>query len=164
MILPIDIWPHKYYIYSISKGKQMTKETSLFLGDMEGLSENDVFDHIVQDYAPDGDHDGVVSESDAQPLRESLSQCRLLIAYESVGHWGCDSTSWFLLEDLSSGILYVIQGFHDSCFGFEGQGEMESTCAEYLLSDNFYFPTGGYDEDSKKNTQLVKDKLQELFG
>ncbi|HWQ74514.1 MAG TPA: hypothetical protein VN441_04300, partial [Syntrophomonas sp.] len=86
----------------------------------------------------------------------------ILIAYESVGSWGCDSSSFFLLRDKSTGDLYENHGSHCSCYGFEGQFEPEKTTMEYLVSDKFSFFCGGYDDDDQLHKKQVREYLRLL--
>ena len=86
----------------------------------------------------------------------SLDDYNILIAYESVGSWGCDSSSFFLLQKKSSGRLFEVHGSHCSCYGFEGQWTPEKTTKKYLKSDKFYFSCGGYDSDDERNKQAVQ--------
>ena len=71
----------------------------LFLADLEGLTDQQVREHIVSSYE--------VSTDD-------LDRFDILIAYESVGSWGCDSSSFFLLRDKATGELYENHGGHCS--------------------------------------------------
>lgn len=119
----------------------------LYLEDLSGLTQDEVKQHIVSSYE--------------YPV-EKLENYDILVAYESVGSWGCDSSSWFLIKDKTTGELYETHGSHCSCYGFEGQFEPEHTTLEYLQSDKFYFCCGGYDDNEKSNYQAVKDYLKGL--
>lgn len=119
----------------------------LYLEDLSGLTQDEVKQHIVSSYE--------------YPLEE-LENYDILIAYESVGDWGCDSSSWFLIKDKTTGELYETHGSHCSCYGFEGQFEPEHTTVEYLQSDKFYFCCGGYDDNRESSFQTVKDYLKSL--
>lgn len=68
----------------------------------------------------------------------------VLVAYESVGMWGCDSAAYFLLE--REGQLYEVHASHDSTCGFEGQWEPRSVTRDYLVSEHWGMSVGGYDE------------------
>lgn len=114
----------------------------LFLEDLSGYTEQDVRNHIICDYTT---------------TEQELNQYDILIAYESVGSWGCDSTSWFLFKHKETGELYENYGSHCSCHGFENQFSPEKTTLEYLKSDNFYFSTGGYDSNSTNNRKKVDE-------
>lgn len=119
----------------------------LFLEDLECMEESEIKQHLVRSY-------------DAK--REDVDKFEILIAYESVGSWGCDSTSFFLLRDKETNKLYENHGSHCSCYGFEGQFCPEETSVEYLKSNNFYFSTGGYDSSYGKNMGAVKDYINKL--
>ena len=117
----------------------------LFLEDLSGFSQEEVKAHIVSSY-------------EATPAE--LEGKRIVIAYESVGSWRCDSSSWFLVEDTETGKLYETHGSHCSCYGFEGQWDLEETSLGYLTSDKFYFHTGGYDGSASANEHAVKEFLK----
>lgn len=119
----------------------------LFLADLKGLTNKQVQSHIVSDYE--------VSSS-------FVKEYSILIAYESVGSWGCDSSSYFLLKHKKSGKLFEVQGSHCSCYGFEGQFEPQETPLEYLKSDKFWFPTGGYDDNSDSNVEKVREYISKM--
>lgn len=119
----------------------------LYLEDLSGLAQDEVKQHIACNYE--------------YPL-EKLENYDILVAYESVGSWGCDSSSWFLIKDKTTGELYETHGSHCSCYGFEGQFEPEHTTVEYLQSDKFYFCCGGYDDNEESNYQAVKEYLRGL--
>lgn len=120
---------------------------NLYLEDLKGLSQDDVKKHISLNYD--------------YPL-EKLDKYDVLVAYESVGNYGCDSSSWILLRDKATGDLYENHASHCSCYGFEEQFEPESTTIEYLQSDKFYFCCGGYDDNDEDNKRSVKDYLKTL--
>jgi hypothetical protein len=117
------------------------------LGDLKGMSQEDIKDHINRDY---------------EAARKKIDNYTFLIAYESVGDWGCDSSSWFLMRDKRDGKLYENHGSHCSCHGFEGQWFPEETTVEYLSSEKFYLPTGGYDTTSDENKKAVKAAIKRL--
>ena len=119
----------------------------LYLEDLAGLTQEGVYKHI--------------SESYEVPIKD-VRKYQVLIAYESVGSWGCDSFSWFLLRNKEDGKLYETHGSHCSCYGFEGQFEPEETTVEYLQSPNFYFSCGGYDDNIDSNQGKVKAYIAEM--
>jgi hypothetical protein len=143
---------------------KMEGHKMLALADMTGKSEDQVKHHLAENYAgkEKGFSYGNPSKNEKQELQNILSDYSILVAYESVGSWGCDSSSWFLLQHKEIGSYGVISGSHCSCYGFEGQGEVEETDIDYLTSDRFYFYTGGYDDDAKDNTKKVKKFLKKL--
>ena len=136
----------------------------LALADMKDMTEDQVKEHIAREYAGSvsGFDYGQPSDDDKIELAAKLLGFNILVAYESVGSWGCDSSSWFLLENKESGEYAIISGSHCSCFGFEGQGEIDPVDIDYLKSDRFYFGTGGYDEESEANVAAVKSFLTTL--
>lgn len=110
----------------------------LYLEDLEPLTEDGIILHCETSWtAPKG-----------------LDGMRVLIAYESQGSWGCDSSGWFLL--LKGDDLYEVHGSHCSCYGFEDQWTPEKTTVEYLLSQKFSFSCGGYDFAPEQNRQQVR--------
>lgn len=121
----------------------------LLLEDLKGLSEAEVKAHLVREYEANSD---VVNELE------------IVIGYESVGSWGCDSSSFFLLKD-KAGKLYEVHGSHCSCYGFEGQFNLEETAVEVLkfrVNESKYgsvFYTGGYDDNEDENTKAVNDYI-----
>ncbi len=122
----------------------------LALADLEGRTEVEIKEHLIEYYSGDG-----ISKD---RIRKELEGLTILIAYESVGSWGCDSSAWFLLEDVN-GNLFEVSGSHCSCYGFEGQWELEPSNLSYLTSPNFQLYTGGYDDDANKHRNMVKDYL-----
>lgn len=137
---------------------------NLYLADLKGLTEDEVKQHISNNYAGTvSGHDyGEPSEKDKQELLSLLGEYNIVIAYESVGNWGCDSSSWFLLRHKNTGVYYEFSGSHCSCYGFEGQFELNETPLEYLKSDKFYLGCGGYDDDEVENRNAVKQSLSEM--
>ena len=118
----------------------------LALEDLAGQDEASVREHIVCEFE----------------IREKkLRGFEILVAYESVGDYGCDSSNWFLLR--KGGVLYENHGGHCSCNGFAGQWAPEETNVEYLLSDKFYFRAGGYDDNEGANEDAVGRKIRRLF-
>jgi len=119
----------------------------LFLADLDGMTEIGIKQHLVSEYETD----------------MSLVECfDILVAYESVGSWGCDSSSYFLLRRKDNNELFEVRGSHCSCHGFEGQFELEETTIDYLQSDKFYMGVGGYDDFAEDNTRKVKEYMQTL--
>lgn len=137
----------------------------LILEDLKGKTEAEVKKHIAENYAGDesGFDYGDSNENTKAALLKELEDYDIIIAYESVGSWGCDSSSWFLLKRKSDGVLFEVSGGHCSCYGFEGQWkDIEETTVKYLKSDNFNFYCGGYDDNETENQVAVKKFLLEL--
>lgn len=130
----------------------------LKLADMAEYSHDEIKAHIAGGYAGKEAYDYGTDE-DRESLRKELEAFELLVAYESVGSWGCDSASFFLLR--KDGKLYENHASHCSCYGFEGQWEPEEVTKE-ALQKRSYFSMGGYDNDSEANTQAIKDYINAL--
>lgn len=119
---------------------------TLYLEDLAGLTEEEVKEHIVLCY---------------EAAQQEVDRFDILIAYESVGSWDCDSSSFFLLKEKETGKLFTNYGLHCSCHGFEDQFQPEETTVEFLKSDKFYVPTGDYDESGGTNKKLVQAWIKE---
>lgn len=112
------------------------KKKFLSLSDLKGMTEKQVIEHLVNNYS------GGITEMDKKEAKKLLKGLRILIAYESVGDYGCDSSGWFLLAN-KEGELFTINGSHCSCYGFEGQLQLEPTTKKTLLSFKSIVSTGG---------------------
>lgn len=122
----------------------------LLLSNLAEYSKEDIYNHLIHYYS-------AVFNS-AKEMEDSYD---ILIAYESVGDYGCDSSSYFLLKNKQDNQLYEIHGSHCSCNGFEDQFQPTLVTVNYLKSDKFHFHTGGYDDSGEKNNSLVKDYINE---
>lgn len=133
----------------------------LALEDLAGKTEQEIKDHIASNYAGDksGFDYGNPTEDECAKLRTELDQYEILLAYESVGSWGCDSSSFFLLR--KDGKLYENHGGHCSCYGFEGQWEPEETEVE-ALKRREYWSLGGYDNSPEQNENEIKNFIGAL--
>lgn len=119
----------------------------LCLEDLKNCTYDDLVSHVMENYIA---------------KKEDIEKYEFLIAYESVGSWGCDSSSFFLLKDKITGKIFENHGSHCSCYGFEGQWTPEETTVEYLQSDKFYFGCGGYDNSEEFNRSTVMDYIKRL--
>lgn len=124
----------------------------LALGDLEGMTLEEVQNHIARDYA----------------VGLNSVQCyEILIAYESVGDFGCDSSSFFLVRD-ASGQWFEIHGSHCSCNGFEGQWTPEETSAAALnwklTNGGRLFYGGGYDDSSHISLAKAEDYVKRGYA
>jgi hypothetical protein len=121
----------------------------LLLEDLKGMSEAEVKLHLVNEYEAEL---GIVNDLE------------ILIGYESVGSWGCDSSSFFLLRD-KDGKLFEVHGSHCSCYGFEGQFNLEETTIEALkfrINESYnhsVFYTGGYDNNENENIKAATEYI-----
>ena len=134
------------------------------LADMKGLNETEVKAHLVAGYSGEysGFDYGSPSAEDELEMSNRLKGWVCLIAYESVGDYGCDSSSWFLLKSKGTGQLGLIEGSHCSCFGFEGQGDIHEVDLAYLRSDRFTFYGGGYDDRREEHEEIIKKFIRTL--
>lgn len=143
----------------------------LAIEDLLGRTEDKVKQHIADNYAKEP-----YDKEAAKPIMERLERLDVLIAYESVGSWGCDSTSFFVFKDKETGVLYEMHGSHCSCYGFEGQFGLEETTIEALKSrveyarsrnqddedEHAIFSIGGYDSDATNNARIVNNYINSL--
>lgn len=133
----------------------------LALADLENKSEQEIKEHIAKEYSGSEQYCSGTEDEIAE-VKSKLQFYDILIAYESVGDYGCDSTSYFLLRQKATKELFELRGSHCSCYGFEGQFELEPTTVQYLQSDKFYFYSGGYDDYAEPNKQKVLDFISTL--
>jgi hypothetical protein len=129
----------------------------LVLEDLKGKTEIEIKDHLKSHYSGD--------EISTESVAKLLENLEVLIAYESVGKWGCDSTSFFVFKD-KDGNLYEMHGSHCSCYGFEDQFKLEETESKALWyrmneSKRGVFRTGGYDYNEDKNIAKVHKYIKE---
>lgn len=126
------------------------------LEDLKGMSEIEVKVHIAAEYGGDksGFDYGSPTRADQEKLIAELEQYEFLLAYESVGSWGCDSSSFFLMRT-PDGKLWENHASHCSCYGFEGQWSPEETTKE-ALERRSYWPLGGYDSDNEGNKASMR--------
>jgi len=119
----------------------------LFLEDLSGMTEEGLEDHINYSFETTIPNDA-----------------KFIIAYESVGNWGCDSSAWFLF--VSGGKMYEVYGSHCSCYGFEGQWKPDETSIVALkdrAETGHLFFTGGYDNNRDNNLEQAIEYVKELF-
>jgi len=114
----------------------------LCLADFEGSTEEEIKEHIRCNYLEISCEYSDIEESPSEV--ELLEDGEILIAYESIGNYGCDSSGFFVFMD-KDGSLWENHSSHCSCYGMEGQWEPSASSIEYLLSDHFCFDMGGYD-------------------
>lgn len=133
----------------------------LFLAQLSSLDEDGIKRHLSVNYCGEGRYSEPTEEDQAE-IANVLKNYDVLIAYEHVGSWGCDSSSFFLLKNIDTGVYYTIHGGHCSCYGFEGQFDLEETHIDILRSGKFGFYTGGYDNESEENERKVKEFMEHL--
>jgi len=126
----------------------------LVLEDLKNKTEQEIKKHLSYHY-------GVEYELDKN-VAEQLEKLDILIAYESVGSWGCDSSSYFLFKDKVTNELFEVHGSHCSCYGFENQFDLEPTTLEAIKLREYPFSTGGYDSDSQSNLDAAKEFINSM--
>jgi hypothetical protein len=143
----------------------------LAIEDLLGKTEADEKLHIADKYA-----EQPYDKESAKVVYDQLEKLDVLVAYESVGSWGCDSTSFFVFKDKETGMLYEMHGSHCSCYGFEGQFRLEQTTTEALKSrvanarsrneddedEHAIFSIGGYDSDATNNARIINNYINSL--
>lgn len=128
----------------------------LALEDFAGLSEHAVKAKIAEDF---------------EIPSEALDGIRILVAYMSVGSWGCDSAAFIVFEQ--DGLLYEVNGSHCSCYGFGSSGhsgdghtqwqpEPVGTVEAILKRDSWALAAGGYDSDREGNATAIKQHLMQM--
>lgn len=134
----------------------------LALQDLQGMLEDAVRNHVSENYSGCGEYMSGTAE-EVLDVYNQLSKLDVLVAYESVGDYGCDSSSFFLFKDKETGMLYELHGSHCSCFGFEGQFQLgESNAAALKLrvqNGGGVFYTGGYDYSSEDNIKTINEYI-----
>ena len=127
---------------------------TLALEDLHNLTEEEIKVHLALEYSGISYHGSHNSGTEDEVLLQ-LQGYNILIAYESVGNYGCDSESFVLLREKGTNKLFEIHGSHCSCFGFEGQFCLESSNIESLMMRTIkaggVILAGGYDKKEKEN-------------
>lgn len=123
----------------------------LTLEDLKDRTEKEIKGHLINEYSA---------------TEEQMKDLKVLIAYESVGSWGCDSASFFLLKNKKTKQLFEVHGSHCSCYGFENQFEPTETDVTSLKfrvnSAKQIFYGGGYDNDRENNITKVNDYIKKM--
>ena len=130
--------------------------TMLALADFAGMDEAAVKSKIAEDFEiPAG----------------SLADCEIIVAYMSVGDYGCDSGAFIVFR--RNGILYEVNGAHCSCHGFgeqdySGSGgtqwQPEAVGAVPIVTgrSDWALACGGYDNDQAANAARIRSHLESL--
>lgn len=124
----------------------------LALADFAGMNESAVKAKIAEDF-------GVGPEQ--------LDGCEIIVAYMSVGDWGCDSGAFIVFR--KDGAIYEVNGSHCSCHGFsEGsysgggtqwEPELVPDVAAIIQRDDWALACGGYDRDEAGNATAIRAAL-----
>lgn len=117
------------------------------LEDLKGKSKKELLAHIISEYSA---------------TATELRCVDILLAYESVGAWGCDSSSYFILRDKTTKQLFTVHASHCSCYGFENQWRPEPVSAAQLKLEKSPMLCGGYDDHEEENKQAVADFIKRL--
>lgn len=137
------------------------------LEDLNGMTEQEIINHLASEYSGSGEQECMTgTDEEVEIVKKMLEQFEILIAYESVGDFGCDSSSFFLLKHKETGKFYEIHGSHCSCYGFEGQLDLEETDIASLKhrieNGGNIFYCGGYDGNTTVNKKVVNDFVESL--
>ena len=130
----------------------------LALGDMRGKKAKEVKEHLVSNWTDFWDED-VKEYVPNDNLKNFLEDKKILIAYESVGDYGCDSEGTYVFED-PEGDLHLFKGSHCSCYGFEDQGTPENISIEAL--SRMSLSVGGYDNDGHINERRFREEVKRI--
>jgi hypothetical protein len=119
----------------------------LKLADLKNISTDEIKKLLVDDYGAD---------------KKELDKLELLIAYESVGAYGCDSSAFYLFRRGTK--YFSVRASHCSCYGFEGQFQLESEPIELLRNGKFgdYLYMGGYDSHADNNKTDILNYCNKL--
>ena len=137
------------------------------LADLVNFTEEEVIYNLSHNYSGEksGFDYGEISENDIIIAKKMLQTVSVLIAYESVGNWGCDSNAFYLLQDKITNELFEVHASHCSCYGFEGQLDLEPTTIEalkYRAEKARVFFCGGYDENDEENQRIINEYILSL--
>lgn len=91
-----------------------------------------------------------------------LTDVEIVVAYMSVGSWGCDSDAFIVIRRDNK--LFEIHGSHCSCYGFEGQWDEEPLPDVSVIAtrDDYELAGGGYDNDSVNNAAAIRAALSKV--
>jgi hypothetical protein len=133
------------------------------LADLRDLTDDELRAHIIGQYIEDHEDEPWAAGNDGyNPDATTPNVGTILVAYESVGDYGCDSSSYFLIE--RDGQLFENHGGHDSTSGFEGQWEPAPVTPAYLASKQWRMSTVGDDELEKQHERFIRSWLRHRFG
>lgn len=99
----------------------------------------------------------------------SVESCEIVVAYMSVGDWGCDSGAFIVFR--TGGNLYEVNGSHCSCYGFSEAGldggptqwqPEETDVWAISRRDDWALACGGYDDDREANAAAIRAHLAQV--
>jgi len=129
------------------------------LADLSSFSESEIIEHLVNNYSRTADSSDDEYYNHKEESSKKLDGMSVILAYESVADSGEYAESFFLLKRNSDGALFEVHGSHCSCYGFEGQLDLEETIPSALKyrAINGHL-LGGFDE-FEKDEEIIKDYI-----
>ena len=129
------------------------------LADLSSFSESEIIEHLVNNYSRTADSSDDEYYNHKEESSKKLDGMSVIIAYESVADSGEYAESFFLLKRNYDGALFEVHGSHCSCYGFEGQLDLEETIPAALRyrAINGHL-LGGFDE-FEKDEEIIKDYI-----
>ena len=132
------------------------------LADLSSFSESEIIEHLVNNYSRTADSSDDEYYNHKEESSKKLDGMSVILAYESVADSGEYAESFFLLKRNSDGVLFEVHGSHCSCYGFEGQLDLEETnsvALKYRAINGHLL--GGFDE-FEKDEEIIKDYILSL--
>ena len=129
------------------------------LADLSSFSESEIIEHLVNNYSRTADSSDDEYYNHKEESSKRLDGMSVILAYESVADSGEYAESFFLLKRNSDGVLFEVHGSHCSCYGFEGQLDLEETnsvALKYRAINGHLL--GGFDEFEKEE-KIIKDYI-----
>ena len=129
------------------------------LADLSSFSESEIIEHLVNNYSRTADSSNDEYYNHKEESSKKLDGMSVILAYESVADSGEYAESFFLLKRNSDGALFEVHGSHCSCYGFEGQLDLEETnsvALRYRAINGHLL--GGFDE-FEKDEEIIKDYI-----
>ena len=126
------------------------------LADLSSFSESEIIEHLVNNYSRTADSSDDEYYNHKEESSKKLDGMSVILAYESVAGSGEYAESFFLLKRNSDGVLFEVHGSHCSCYGFEGQLDLEETipaALKYRAINGHLL--GGFDE-FEKDEEIIK--------
>jgi hypothetical protein len=132
------------------------------LADLSSFSESEIIEHLVNNYSRTADSSDDEYYNHKEESSKKLDGMSVILAYESVAGSGEYAESFFLLKRNYDGALFEVHGSHCSCYGFEGQLDLEETipaALKYRAINGHLL--GGFDE-FEKDEEIIKDYILSL--
>ena len=132
------------------------------LADLSSFSESEIIQHLVNNYSRTADSSDDEYYNHKEESSKKLDGMSVILAYESVADSGEYAESFFLLKRNYDGALFEVHGSHCSCYGFEGQLDLEETnsvALKYRAINGHLL--GGFDE-FEKDEEIIKDYILSL--